>query len=201
MNDVFIHPKAIVESDQIGAGTRIWAFAHVMKGAVIGGNCNIGDNVFVEGGARIGDNVTVKNQCLIWEGVTIENNAFIGPNVVFTNDARPRSPRLELMRERYATKGWVAPTLVREGASIGAGASVVCGVTIGEYAMVGAGAVVVRNVPPYALVYGVPARIMATVCRCGLALHIQQNTAVCEACGNRYQRDTDSVKWVGPKTP
>ncbi|MBI5394236.1 MAG: N-acetyltransferase [Verrucomicrobia bacterium] len=199
MNDIFIHPQAIVESDRIGAGTRIWAFAHVMKGAVIGSNCNIGNGVFVEGGARIGSNVTIKNQCLIWEGVTIEDNAFIGPNVVFTNDARPRSPRLDLVRERYATKGWVVPTLIREGASIGAGVSLVCGITVGEYAMVGTGAVVARNVPPYALVYGVPARIMATVCRCGLTLQFQRAAATCEGCGNRYQRDTDTVKWLGPK--
>jgi len=195
----FIHPQAIVESNRIGAGTRIWAFAHVLAGAVIGENCNIGDGTFIEGGARVGNNVTVKNQCLIWDGVSIADNAFIGPNVVFTNDPWPRSPRLELVRARYATKQWLLPTRVAEGASLGAGVTLLCGVSVGEYAMIGSGSVVTRDVPAYALVYGVPARVSGAVCRCGCKLQFRQKTTTCTACGHRYRKEKGRIQWVGPK--
>ena len=195
-DQVFIHPQAIVESQRIGDGTRIWAFAHVLKGAVIGRNCNIGDGVFIEGGAQIGDNVTVKNQCLIWEGVTIADNAFIGPNVVFTNDLHPRSPRLATARARYATKKWLVPTVVGEGASLGASVTVLAGVTIGEYATVGIGSVVTRDVPPHALAFGTPARVRGHVCRCGQKMEFFRGKARCAACGSRYQQQNNSVKWI-----
>ena len=199
-DQVFIHPQAIVESEQIGDGTRIWAFAHVLKGAVIGRNCNIGDSVFIEGGAQIGDNVTVKNQCLIWEGVAIADNAFIGPNVVFTNDLHPRSPRLEAARARYATKKWLVPTIVGKGASLGAGVTLRAGVTIGEYATVGIGAVVTRDIPPHALAHGSPARVRGHVCRCGQKIEFCRGRARCAACGSCYLKQKSAVKHTTPKT-
>jgi len=199
-DSVFIHPQAIVESDQIGDNTRIWAFAHVLKGAVIGRNCNIGDGVFIEGGAQIGDNVTVKNQCLIWEGVTIGDNAFIGPNVIFTNDLHPRSPRLEAARGRYATRNWLVPTVVAEGASLGASVTVLAGVSIGEFASVGIGSVVTRDVPPHALAHGSPACVRGHVCRCGQKIEFSRGKAKCAACGSCYQNRDGVVKWLIPKT-
>jgi len=112
---VYIHPTALVESHQIGQGTRVWAFAHIMRGVVIGANCNIGDHCFLEARVRIGDNVTIKNGNMIWEGVTIEDGVFVGPNVLFTNDRFPRSPRLPQVHKRYASRGWLLPTQVRAG--------------------------------------------------------------------------------------
>lgn len=159
MNDVFIHEKALVETESIGEGTRIWAFAHVMDGASIGADCNIGDHAFIESGASIGDGVTIKNNVLIWKGVGVADYAFIGPNVVFTNDVRPRSPRMPEMREHQLQESdWLVCTTVGEGASIGANATVVAGVKLGEYCLVGAGSVVTKDVPPYTLVVGNPAR-------------------------------------------
>lgn len=159
MSDIFIHEKALVETDQIGSGTRIWAFAHVMSGAVIGKECNIGDHAFIEAGVRIGNGVTIKNNALIWKGVQIADYVFIGPNVVFTNDLRPRSPRMPLMKAQGLSESdWLAETFVEEGASVGANATIVAGVTLGRYCMVGAGSVVTKDVEPFALVVGNPAR-------------------------------------------
>ena len=152
---VFVHPKGLCESDDVGAGTRIWAFAHVLPGAVVGTDCNVCDHAFVEGGARIGDRVTVKNAVLVFDGVTVEDDVFLGPNVVFTNDLRPRA---------HVKKGRdeLLPTMVRRGATLGAGVTVVCGTTIGEHAFVAAGSVVTKDVPAYAFVAGNPARLKGT---------------------------------------
>jgi len=150
----FIHEKGICESSDIGAGTRIWAFAHVLPGAKIGADCNVCDNVFVENDVVIGDRVTLKCGVQVWDGVRLEDDVFVGPNATFTNDPFPRSRR---QPEKYAT------TLVRAGASIGANATILCGVTIGPGAMVGAGAVVIKSVPPGAIVVGNPARIVGYV--------------------------------------
>ena len=146
----FQHPNALVESSRIGAGTRIWAFTHILPGAVIGADCNICDHVFVENDVIIGDRVTVKCGVQLWDGLRVEDDAFIGPNATFANDTFPRSRKRP---ERFT------PTLVQHGASIGANATILPGVTIGQGAMVGAGAVVTRDVPPYAIVVGNPARI------------------------------------------
>ena len=129
---VFLHSLALVETEQIGPGTRIWAFTHVMQGVSIGADCNIGENSFIESGVVIGDNVTIKNGNMLWEGVTLENGVFVGPQVTFTNDLYPRSPRLRQAKARYADRNWLAATLVKQGATLGAGAIILAGVTIGE---------------------------------------------------------------------
>lgn len=163
-----VHQTALCESESIGGGTRIWAFAHVMKGARIGRDCNLGDHVFVEDGAVIGDRVTIKNGVAIWRGVTLEDDVFVGPLAVFTNDRHPRSPRAVHAQERYAhVENWLEPTHLKRGATIGAGAIILCGITIGQYATVGAGAVVTRDVPDHALMLGNPARQRGWVCVCG----------------------------------
>ena len=149
-NDPFIHEKALVESDSIGPGTRVWAFAHVMPDAVIGADCNICDHTYIEGGAILGDRVTVKSGVYVWVGVRIDDDVFIGPQATFTNDLMPRS------RQPFE----LSETHIKRGASIGAGAVVLAGVTIGERAMVGAGAVVTKDVPADTVVVGNPARVI-----------------------------------------
>ena len=176
------HPTAIVESADIGSGTQIWAYAHVMQGAVIGSRCLVGDHAFVEGGALIGDEVTLKNGVMIWDGVTISDGAFIGPGVLFTNDRQPRSPRASFARPRYASRGWLARTWVGEGASIGAGAVIGPGVTIGAFAMVAAGAVVTRDVAEHSLVRGVPAAAAGWACCCGARVGLDAGDG-CPTCG------------------
>ena len=182
----FQHPNALVESKRIGAGTRIWAFAHVMHDAVIGKDCNVGDHAFIESGAKIGNGVTIKNGVMVWEGVTVEDFAFLGPNCVFTNDLRPRSPRFPGGTIRYQTKAWVSKTRVGKGASIGANATIVCGVAIGKSAMIGAGAVVTSDVAPHTLMLCVPARAAGYVCECGEALIFTNGRTACKTCGTRY---------------
>lgn len=146
----FIHPQALCESQHVGDGTRVWAFAHVLPGAVIGRDCNLCDGVFIENDVRVGDRVTVKSGVQLWDGVTLEDDVFVGPNATFTNDAFPRS--------RHKPPAFLRTTVER-GASIGANATILPGVTVGRGAMVGAGAVVVRSVPRWAIVAGNPARI------------------------------------------
>ncbi len=182
-DQIHIHPTALVESSTIGNGTRIWAFVHVLQGAQIGEDCNIGDHCYIEDGVRIGDEVVIKNGVSLWTGVTIEDRVFIGPNVTFTNDLVPRA---KVYREEYDR------TLVKEGSSIGANATLLCPITIGRHALVGAGAVVTRDVPDFALVYGNPARLHGFVCKCGQRLPFEPDekneaTATCQ-CGLRYRK-------------
>jgi acetyltransferase-like isoleucine patch superfamily enzyme len=176
--DYFVHPQALCESDDVGRGTRIWAFAHVMAGAHVGVECNIGDHCFIENGAWVGDRVTVKNAVLIWDAVRIEDDAFVGPNAVFTNFVNPRS-RFKPRPEDFV------PTLVKRGASIGANATIVCGITIGEHGFVGAGAVVIRDVLAHAMVAGNPARRIGWMCVCGGRLDRRLRCA----CGRVFRRD------------
>ena len=174
----FAHPQAMIESDLIGPETRIWEFAHVMRGATIGSQCNIGAGCFVETGAAIGNHVVVKNGVSVWNGVTLEDDVFVGPGVVLTNEHEPRS----------GFPKDLARTLIRKGASIGAGAILVAPVVIGEYATVGAGAVVIRDVAPHTLVVGNPARPVGLMCICGRRLRPASANPVqghC-ACGLRY---------------
>ena len=180
--DVFVHPRGLCESDQVGPGTRVWAFAHVLAGARIGAGCNICDGAFVEGGAVLGDNVTAKNGTLIYDGVNLADDVFCGPNVLFTNDLRPRAA-IKRGREQFL------PTLVCRGATLGAGVVVVCGTTVGEYAFVAAGAVVTRDVPAYGFVAGNPARWRGWVCACGERL---PDSLTCTQCGAGYQPAPDS---------
>jgi len=176
--DVFVHRWGLCESTSIGAGTKIWAFAHVMNGARVGADCNICDHVFIEAGAIVGDRVTIKNAVLLWDKVIVEDDVFVGPNAVFTNDLVPRGG----FRKDSAL---FLPTVVRRGATIGANATIVCGVTIGELAFVGAGAVVTTDVPTHALVVGNPARRVGWVCSCGR--RIRQDW-VC-SCGRMFEPD------------
>lgn len=174
---VQVHPRGLCESDTVGAGTRIWAFAHVLPGAVVGADCNICDGAFVEAGAVLGDRVTVKNGTLVFAGVTCEDEVFLGPNVLFTNDLRPRAAIRRNPEELHATT-------VRRGATLGAGVIVVCGIDVGEYAFAAAGAVLTRDVPAHAFVAGNPGRQKGWVCRCCERLDAVLR---CPACGDRYQ--------------
>jgi UDP-2-acetamido-3-amino-2,3-dideoxy-glucuronate N-acetyltransferase len=192
MTDYFIHPSSYIDDGaEIGSGTKIWHFCHVMPGAKIGHNCNLGQNVLVSPGVLIGNNVKIQNNVSLYTGVAIEDDVFLGPSMVFTNVVNPRS--------HVIRKSEYKNTLVRRGASIGANATIVCGVTLGRYCFVGAGSVVTRDVPDYALVYGNPARLRGWMCQCGVQLEfsIQDDLelATCLRCGDRY---TKSGKLVQP---
>lgn len=171
----FIHETAIVEEgSRIGEGTRIWHHAHVRGGSEIGCGCNIGKNCYIDEGAKIGNRVKIQNNVSVYHGVEIEDDVFVGPSAVFTNDFYPRA---------FSEKWEVAKTKIGKGASICANATIVCGHTIGEYATVGAGSVVTKDVPAYALTVGNPARQIGWVCRCGYKLDPENR---CPACGEQY---------------
>jgi UDP-2-acetamido-3-amino-2,3-dideoxy-glucuronate N-acetyltransferase len=185
----FKHETACVESQDIGSGTRIWAFAHVMSRATIGENCNICDHCFIESGAVIGNNVTIKNGVSIWDKVIIEDGAFIGPNAAFTNDLWPRS----------RNPNWqIKETVIGRGASIGANATILCGIHVGAFAMIGAGAVLAHDLPDHALCYGNPARIHGWVCVCSLKLEFTGMKATCGNCGKQYRQSNDHVSIIEP---
>ena len=183
--DYFQHEASLVETTKIGKDTRIWMHVHIMKEVEIGERCNIGEGCFIESGVKIGSDVVIKNNIAIWSGVTIDDGAFLGPNMVFTNELEPRSG---FPKE-------VAETLIKKGASIGANATIIAGNIIGEYAMVGAGTVVTRNVSPHRLVYGNPARERGWVCICGRKLNFINTCASC-ICGrnNEIENETLIVK-------
>ena len=191
MPDYFVHESSYVDDGAtIGAGTRIWHFCHVMPGAVIGAGCNLGQNVVIMPGTRIGNNVKIQNNVSVYEGVELEDDVFCGPSCVFTNVVNPRS--------HVSRKSEYRRTLVRRGASIGANATVVCGATIGEYAFIGAGAVVRGDVLPYALMVGVPARQVGWMCQCGIRLELKSGSAVCAECGTGYREDGGRLRPVDP---
>ena len=185
MGEFFVHERGWCESTKIGEGTRIWAFSHVMEKAVIGSGCNVGEHCFIENGAVIGDDVTVKNGISVWDGVTLEDNVFLGPHMVFTNDLKPRSKAHDYK---------LARTLVKKGATIGANATVVGGISIGRYSMVGAGSVVTTDVLDHALVYGNPARQRGWVCECGEKL-AESSNPVC-GCGKKYSINESECKII-----
>jgi UDP-2-acetamido-3-amino-2,3-dideoxy-glucuronate N-acetyltransferase len=177
----FAHESAYVDDGaEIGDGTRIWHFGHVMGGARIGEGCSLGQNVFVANGVVIGNHVKIQNNVSVYEGVILEDYVFCGPSMVFTNVKTPRAAYPRNTRDDYLA------TRVRYGASIGANATIICGVTIGEWALVAAGAVVTQDVPPYAIAAGVPTRRVGWACECGITLAFVNNRATCENCGKQY---------------
>ena len=181
-----MHPSSFVDDGaRIGKGSKIWHFCHVMSGAVIGERCNLGQNVVVMPGTRIGNNVKIQNNVSIYEGVELEDDVFCGPSCVFTNVLNPRS--------HVSRKHEYRPTLVRRGSSIGANATIVCGVTLGEYSFIGAGAVVTTDVPAYALMVGVPAHRVGWMCQCGERLSVSGGRARCASCGSEYAESGGSL--------
>lgn len=196
MSNPYYHPAALVETSDVGQGTTIWAFAHVMKNVVIGSDCNIGDHCFIESGVTIGNGVTIKNGNMLFEGLTLEDGVFVGPHVFFTNDLYPRSPRLPETQLRYENKDWLSPTKVQRGATLGAGAVIIAGINIGEFAMIGAGAVVTKDVSPYALVVGNPARFLGWVCQCGQRIFFSGDQVACHTCGKKYQNNEVSIDLI-----
>jgi UDP-2-acetamido-3-amino-2,3-dideoxy-glucuronate N-acetyltransferase len=184
----FVHESAYVDEPSIvGAGTRIWHFSHVMKNSSIGKDCNIGQNVVISPDVTIGNNVKIQNNVSIYTGCILQDDVFCGPSMVFTNVINPRS---HVVRKHEYQR-----TLVKTGASLGANSTIVCGITIGCYAFVGAGAVVTRDVPDYALIYGNPARVRGWMCACGVKLSFgAADHAQCPACGHAYTRRGDCVE-------
>ena len=180
MSDYFSHPSAVIDADsKIGAGTKIWHFSHIMSGCTIGNNCNLGQNVVVSPGVVLGDNVKVQNNVSIYSGVICEDDVFLGPSMVFTNVINPRS--FVVRKDEYKS------TIVRKGASIGANATIVCGNEIGAFSLIGAGAVIIKPVPPYALVVGNPARQIGWVSEQGHRLAFNdENKAWCEQENQGY---------------
>lgn len=186
---VFVHESAYVDDGAvIGAGTKVWHFCHIMPGAVIGERCSLGQNVVVMNGTRMGTNCKIQNNVSIYEGVELEDDVFCGPSMVFTNVMNPRS--------HVSRKNEYRRTLVKRGASIGANATIVCGSTLGEYSFIGAGAVVSKDVLPFALMVGVPARRIGWMCQCGERL-TDAGVGRCAACGTEYERAGDGIRMIG----
>jgi UDP-2-acetamido-3-amino-2,3-dideoxy-glucuronate N-acetyltransferase len=177
----FVIDSAVVDKGaKVGKGSKIWHFSHIMKGAKIGKNCIIGQNVFIADSAKVGNNVKIQNNVSVYGGVTLEDGVFCGPSAVFTNVKTPRS--------LYPVNKHYVKTLVKKGATIGANATVVCGISIGKYAFIGAASVVTKDIPDYALVYGNPAKLRGWVCRCGQKLPAtQQLNPVCKNCRRKYK--------------
>lgn len=184
---VFIHPTADVSPDaRIGEGTRVWHHAQVREGAKVGRECIIGKGVYIGAGVQVGNRVKIQNYALVYEGVTLEDGVFVGPHACFTNDLYPRAINPDGTLQR--AQDWaIVPTHVARGASIGANSTIIAGVHIGAWAMVAAGAVVTKDVPPHALVMGAPARVVGYVCFCGRRLDVEESgqEGVCPACGTR----------------
>jgi len=190
----FVHPSSFVdEPSEIGEGSKIWHFSHIMAGAKIGRQCNIGQNVVISSHATVGNNVKIQNNVSVYTGVILEDDVFCGPSMVFTNVINPRS--------HISRKSEYQTTRVKKGATIGANATVVCGITIGCYAFIGAGALVTKDVPDYALVFGNPARVKGWVCYCGVKLPIAfpprtEAEEACLACGRTYRQSGLSISEI-----
>ncbi|MDR0538286.1 MAG: N-acetyltransferase [Tannerellaceae bacterium] len=187
------HPTAIIDSGcQIGSGTTIWHFSHIMTGAIIGTDCTIGQNVLIASGVTVGNRVKIQNNVSLYDGLTCEDEVFLGPSCVFTNIKNPRSaiPRKHIYQKTH----------ISHGATVGANATIICGISIGAYAMIGAGAVVTKNVPPYALVTGTPARQTGWVSRCGHRLHFNTDGyATCPESGEIYAINESNISILAKK--
>jgi len=187
----FVDPTSVVDEPvEIGEGTQIWHFCHIMSGAKIGKNCIIGQNAFIASGSILGNNIKLQNNVSVFKAVTLEDDVFCGPSMVFTNVFNPRS--------FISRKKEFRATLVRKGATIGANATVICGNTIGQYAFVGAGSVVTKDIPDYALVYGNPGKVKGWVCQCAEEIIFRSGRAKCQVCGKKYRKDRSEVKLVEP---
>jgi UDP-2-acetamido-3-amino-2,3-dideoxy-glucuronate N-acetyltransferase len=190
-NKFWAHKTAEIEKGaKIGKGAKIYHHCQILKGAQIGKNCVIGHNCFISGKAKIGNNVKLESNIDIWDLVTLKDYVFVGPSAVFTNDINPRA---KYLKKQYPQYGKWLPTLVKTGATIGANATIVCGNTIGKWAMVGAGAVVTNDVPDYAIVIGVPAKIISWVCECGNKLEFKKEKTICKICKRKYKKKGDKV--------
>jgi UDP-2-acetamido-3-amino-2,3-dideoxy-glucuronate N-acetyltransferase len=192
--DFFVHESSYVDNGaDIGVGTKIWHFCHVMDGATIGERCNIGQNVFVAAGVRIGNNVKIQNNVSLYTGVVVEDDVFLGPSMVLTNVINPRS--------QINRKDEYKATHIKQGATIGANATIVCGIVLGRYCFVGAGAVVTHTVPDYGLVYGNPGQLQGWMCQCGTRLKFELldglEQVVCQLCGEHYTKEDQIVTSLG----
>ena len=184
--DIFVHESSFVDSPcRIGKGTKIWHFSHIMKDCIIGENCNIGQNVVISANVILGNNVKIQNNVSIYTGVICMDDVFLGPSCVFTNVINPRS--------HISRKDEYKETLISKGASIGANATIICGINIGRYAMIGAGSVVTKDVPDFALVTGNPARIKGWMCQCGEKLIFNNDNAICSVCSTKYVKSERKV--------
>lgn len=182
----FVHASSYVDTGvKIGEGTQVWHFCHILRGSQIGKNCKIGQNVVIGPDVKIGNNVKIQNNVSVYKGVILEDDVFCSPSCVFTNVYNPRSaiPRMDEIK----------PTLVKKGATIGANATIICGNTIGRYAFIGAGAVVTRDVPDYALIVGVPGKLVGYMCECGVKLSFDKKTVCCYSCGKKYSKNVSGI--------
>lgn len=192
MKQYWVHKTGEIQKGaKIGRGTKIWQNCQIKKGANIGRDCVVGHNCFIDSGAKLGNGVKLESNIDVWDKVVLEDYVFVGPSVVFTND---KNPRAKYPKKKFPQYGKWIPTLVKRGATIGANATIVCGNTVGRWAMAGAGAVVTNNVPDYALVVGVPAKIIGWVCECGNKIKFKKGKTKCRICKRNYLKTGNKVK-------
>ena len=188
--DYFIHPSSFIEKNvKIGRGTKIWHFCHIMDGVRIGKECKTGQNVYIDKGVKIGNNCKIGNNVSVFKKVTLEDDVFCGPSMIFTNVINPRSKYPRKIEE-------YKKTLVKKGATIGANATIVCGNTLGCHSFIGAGSVVTKDVPSYAIVYGNPARIKGWMCECGEKLEFKDGISICRKCKKKYNKKGEKIERV-----
>lgn len=188
------HPSAIIDDKaHIGANTKIWHHTQVLAGAYIGTRCSIGHNCFIGSKAHIGNGVKIESNTDIWDLVKLEDYVFVGPSAVFTNDLNPRA---EYPKKKFPQFGTWLPTVVKKGATIGANATILCGITIGEYALIGAGSVVTKDIPLYALIIGVPGKLAGWICECGTKLTFKNKKSVCSVCHKRYYKQGKVIRQI-----